>query len=69
MAQGTQKTQYKCSRCGQTFDTAQELHDHEKNCQQDASSVDTISKSKETPSLEEAENDMRIEDRFEATDN
>lgn len=28
---GTQ-AQYKCSHCGQTFNSSAELHEHEKNC-------------------------------------
>lgn len=61
-----QKTKNKCPKCGRTFDTLDELREHERNC---------TGKAKEAgggtgpEKKSEATKDMEIEDRFEATDN
>jgi spore coat protein CotF len=71
---GTQKTKIKCSQCGKTFDSVQELHDHEKTCEHKAgianSAVNNENlKKPETATPQEVEEDMEVEDRFEASDN
>lgn len=73
MAQtGAQQTKNVCSQCGRTFDSRQELREHEKNCKgPGASAVDptkAVAGSKNR-SKEEIESDMEIEEAFDATDN
>ncbi len=67
MAQtGTQQAKYSCSQCGKTFESAQALSEHKKNCQGgDAAAAKPHAK----PDEQEIKTDMLIEDRFEATDN
>ena len=68
---GTQQTKDVCSRCGKTFDSPQELREHEQRCQGGASAGDPAKANAEPrkKSREEIERDMLIEEGFEATDN
>jgi len=51
-----QQTTNKCSHCNSTFDSTEGLREHEVKCKP------------RVPTTEEVKEDMRIEDRFEATD-
>ena len=61
---GTQQSTNKCSHCCKTFDSVQELTEHEEKCK--GGSANPSKQSIPTP--EEVKTDMLIEDRFEATD-
>jgi len=67
MATGTQKAKYQCSRCGAEFNSEEDLRAHERTCIGKARTSGTKSGTGEN--REDAETDMEIEDRFEATDN
>jgi hypothetical protein len=73
MAQaGTQKTKNVCSHCGKAFDSPDALHEHEAKCKSaGASTGNPVNAAAEPPKRtpEEIENDMRIEEAFEAEDN
>jgi hypothetical protein len=73
MAQtGTQQTKNVCSHCGKTFDTPQELREHEEKCKGGGAATGVPANAREhseQKSREEIEKDMRIEEPFEATDN
>ena len=69
---GTQQTKNVCSRCGKTFDSPQELREHERQCKGSGASTGDSSKANAEPhrkSKEEIERDMLMEESFEATDN
>ena len=69
---GTQQTKNACSRCGRTFDTPQELREHEPQCKGGGASTGDSANANAEPtkkSREEIERDMLIEEGFEATDN
>jgi hypothetical protein len=69
---GTQQTKNSCSRCYKTFDSPQELREHEQQCKGggvstgDPANANAESRKK---SREAIERDMLIEEGFEATDN
>jgi hypothetical protein len=73
MAQtGTQQTQNVCSKCGRTFDSAQQLSEHQANCKGPGASAGSSAATPEKPqrkSREEVMSDMRSEEAFEAEDN
>ena len=61
---GTQPTTNKCSHCGNTFDSTEELRAHEEKCK----GGNANACKPRIPTDEEVKTDMLIEDRFEATD-
>jgi hypothetical protein len=73
MAQtGTQQIKNVCSRCGKTFDSPQELREHEQQCKGGGTSAGDSANANAEPrkkSREEIERDMLMEEGFEATDN
>jgi hypothetical protein len=73
MAQtGTQKAKNVCSKCGKTFDTPEQLREHERQCMSSgapAGESPTANAQPEKKTREEIERDMLIEEGFEATDN
>ena len=73
MAQtGTQQIKNVCSRCGKTFDSPQELREHEQQCKGGGASAGDSANAYAEPrkkSREEIERDMLMEEGFEATDN
>ena len=73
MAQtGTQQTKNVCSQCGKTFDSANELSEHQKNCKGPGASAGNTAGTPAKPpkkSREEIMTDMQIEEGFEAEDN
>jgi hypothetical protein len=73
MAQtGTQLTKNVCSKCGKTFDSAQELGEHQASCKGPSASAGNPASIPAKPrkeSREEIEADMLIEEGFEAEDN
>jgi len=69
MAQtATQQTKNVCSKCGKSFDSAQELREHQAKCKGSGASAGTPAKPPQQ-SREEIERDMQIEEGFEAEDN
>jgi hypothetical protein len=64
MAQtSTPQTSHQCPRYGKSFNSVQELVEHEKNCKPSAKTAEGASKKERTAT------DRVVEDRFEATDN
>jgi hypothetical protein len=69
---GTQQTKNLCSLCGKTFDSPQELREHEQQCKGVGASTGDHANANAEPrkkSREEIERDMLMEEGFEATDN
>jgi hypothetical protein len=69
---GTQQTKNVCSKCGKTFDSAQELSEHQANCKDPGASAGNAASTPAKPpekSREQIVADMQSEEAFEAEDN